>query len=268
MSEYSCQIRNLHTEALSGFFAERDAVSAGGHYLRPGSDGWLDAAGLTGLFVTCENCGSVVEEASDLGVLYCPDCGESIFRVIQTYRLVTIKSGFAARWHVKGLTIAIDIPNAFREGMTCIRYTIDGSDPTQESLVYDGPIPYRKEYSPIRAAVFYQDARTQVIEWDYGRAETNRKRIQKQSNQFGLPGSSKVRIKEPVEPKEDPKPTPPKEGSDKKNDEDGKGCGCLVALAMGVGGMCLIGNDWKVVGWILVIVATLVIIGMSQDKKK
>ena len=67
-----------------------------------------------------------------------------------------------------------------------------------------------------------------------------------------------------------PEVIPPGTEEDKdKNNDAAKGCGCLVALLMGFGGVMLIWNDWKTVGWILLVVAVLGIIGLVQpDEKK
>ena len=244
----------MRPDSLSGFRNEKAALAAGGCYLQPDADGWLDASGRAGLCVICENCGSIIEDVPSAGELSCPDCGESTFRVFQTFRLVTIKDGFVARWHVSGLMVAIDVPASAIVGMTGIHYTIDGSDPTLASSIYTQPIAYRKEYAPIRAAVYYADARSQIIEWDYGRAETNRKRIQKQS---GNPRTTKPST---------PKPTAPKASTVESKGDD-RGCAVLLVLAMSIGGIALICNDWPVVGWILTIFAGLTVIGMFQDKK-
>ena len=279
MSEYSCHVRNLRTDALSGFRQEKEARSAGGFYLNPDDEGWLDAAGRSGLCVVCENCGSVVEKAPGGDELECPDCGESIFRVFQTFRLVAIKRGFSARWHRPWLWIAIDVPTSARKGMVEIRFTVDGSDPTLTSPVYAGPIPYRKEYRPIRAAVFYSDARSQIIEWDYGRAERNRDQIRKQS-EGDAPSPPRP---PPARPRPSPPPTrrpppppfrrpspppipvrPAKPAPAKPKDEE-KGCGCLMVLALGIGGVALIGNGAPGIGAIMAIVAALAAIGMFQD---
>ena len=261
MSEFGCHVRNLRTDSMSGFRNEKDALAAGGCYLHPDDAGWLDAGGRTGLCVVCENCGSVVEDVSDAVELNCPDCGESLFRVIQTFRLIKIRDGFCVRWHVPGLMVAIEVPGDARDGMVGIHYTIDGSDPTLASLVYTEPIRYHKTYAPIRAAVYYSDARSQIIEWDYGRAEANQKRIRKQS---GNRGATESHAK--TTPDEEPKSTTPTSPS-AENKEDGKGCACLLALAMGIGGVALICNGWPVIGWILAIIAVLSVIGMFQDEK-
>ena len=61
----------------------------------------------------------------------------------------------------------------------------------------------------------------------------------------------------------------PETKENKDKDDEAKGCGCLVFLLMGVGGVALIWNDWKTVGWILLVVAVLGIIGLVQpDEKK
>lgn len=254
MDRPSCHIRNLRTDALSGFRKEKEALAAGGRYLHPAADGWLDASGLAGLCVVCENCGSIIESAPDAGELSCPDCGESTFRVFKTFRLVKIKNGFVARWHVSGSMVAIDVPSSARVGMMGIYYTTDGSDPVLTSPVYTDPIPYHKEYAPIRAAVYYPDARSQIIEWDYGRAESNRKRIRKQNGNPGKPESPA------------PAPATPK-ASTTEGKNDGEGCAVLLVLLMGIGGVLLISNDWPVIGWILAIFAALSFFGMVQDKK-
>ena len=264
MSEFSCKVRNLRTDALSGFRKEKEALAAGGRYLHPDADGWLDANGYAGLCIVCENCGSIVEEATGEGELYCPDCGESTFRVFQTFRLVTIKDGFVARWHVSGLMVAIDVPASAIAGMIGIHYTTDVSDPTLASPVYTQPIPYRKEYAPIRAAVYYSDARSQIIEWDYDRAEKNRNQIRKQTAESNRAKPTKTRVKRP---KSTPKPKAP-EASPGENKDEGKGCGCLLALVMGIVGVVLISNNWRIIGWILTIFAVLSIIGMFQDEEK
>jgi len=267
MTGLGCHVRNLRTDSLSGFRNEKDALAAGGCYLHPDTTGWLDVGGRTGLCVVCENCGSVIEDTSDAVELYCPDCGESLFRVFQTFRLIKIKDGFYARWHVPGLMVAIEVPNDVRAGMVGIHYTIDGGDPSLTSPIYTQPIPYHKEYAPLRAAVYYSDARSQIIEWDYGRAETNQKRIRKQSDSHNTPKSNKAKPKRitPL-PKTKPKPTTPSPYSTESKD-DGKGCAVLLVLAMGIGGIALICNGWPVVGWTLTIVAILTVVGMFQDKE-
>ena len=267
MNGFGCHVRNLRTDSLSGFRNEKDALAAGGRYLHPDATGWLDVGGMTGLCVVCENCGSVIEDTSDAVELYCPDCGESSFRVFQTFRLVKIKD-FYARWHVPGLMVAIEVPNEARAGMLGIHYTVDGSDPTLASRVYTEPIRYHKEYAPIRAAVYYSDARSQIIEWDYGRAETNQKRIRKQSDSRDTPKSNRATPKRTTpSPKTKPKPTAPPPHST-ENKDDGKGCGCLLVVAMGIGGVTLIYNGWSFLGWGLTVFAVLAVIGMFQDKDK
>lgn len=254
MNGFSCHVRNLRPDSLSGFRNEKDALSAGGCYLQSDADGWLDASCRAGLCVICENCGSVIEDVPAAAELSCPDCGESTFRVFQTFRLFTIKDGFVARWHIPESMVAIDVPDSAMIGMTGIHYTTDGSDPTLASSTYTRPIAYRKEYAPIRAAVYYPDARSQIIEWDYGRAETNRKRIRKQSGNASTTKPST------------PTSTTPKASTGESKDDD-KGCAALLVLAMGIGGIVLICNDWPIVGWILTIFAGLTVIGMFQDKK-
>lgn len=276
MSEYSCQVRNLGPDALSGFHDEKEALSAGGFYLNPDANGWVDAAGRTGLCIVCENCGAIVEDVPPTGELDCPACGESTFRVLQTFRLVTITNGFSARWHRPWLWVAIDVPNQARNGMAAIRYTVDGSDPNWTSPVYEGPIPYRKEMKPIRAAVFYHDARSQIIEWDYGRAERNRDRIRKQSGSAdGRPTKPPRRRTKPksAPPSSSPRRTPPTpppirikppDESTKPKDKN-KGCGCLMILAMGIGGVALIFGEKIGVGLLLAGIAVLATIGMFKD---
>ena len=268
MNGFSCHVRNLRPDSLSGFRSEKDACSAGGCYLQPDAFGWIDATGREGLCIVCENCGSVIENAPGAGELYCPDCGESTFRVFQTFRLVSIKVGFVARWHVPGLMVAIDVPASATTGMMEIHYTTDGSDPTLTSPVYTGAIPYHKEHAPIRAAVYYPNARSQIIEWDYGRAETNRKRIKKQCGNNSTSESHKVKL-EPIPhlPETTRVPATPTAHSAASKDDD-KGCGCILVLAMGIGGVALISNGWPIIGWILTIVAALMVIGMCQGKER
>ena len=261
MNGASCRIRNLQRNSLSGFRLEKDALAAGGHYLNPDSDGWLDAGGKSGLCIVCENCGSVVEDSDGSEELFCPDCGETTFRVIQTFRLTPIGSDFVAHWTGPGLKIAIDIPDSARSDLIGIRYTVDGSDPILTSPSYTEPIPYRKSFAPIRAAVFYSNARSEVIEWDYGRAEKNRKRIQDQSFGDDAPDSFDRKSKEPSAPK-----TTEASPSEKKKDEN-KGGGCIVILGMVIGGIALICNDWAITGWILTVLGVLAAFGMSQDNK-
>ena len=272
MNGYSCHVRNLQTGALSGFRREKDALSAGGHYLSPDDSGWLDATGRTGLCVVCENCGSVVEEVQDAGELACPDCGEAVFRVFQTFRLVTVGGDFSARWYVPGFTVAIDVPARAKKGMVGLHYTVDGSEPTLASPLYTKPISYHKEFAPLRAAIYYADARSQIIEWDYGRAETNRNRIRKESSsrrtaeppppkpKWTTPEPDPVRPVEPLRPKT-PEPTP----SEKK--DENTGCAILLLLAMIGGGIALVCNAWSVTGWILIVLGGLGFIGMFQDEK-
>ena len=267
MSGFSCHVRNLRTDSLSGFRNERDALSAGGCYLQPDASGWIDATGREGLCIVCENCGSVIESAPDAGELCCPDCGESTFRVFQTFRLISIKAGFIVRWQVPELMVAIDMPDSAKIGMMGIHYTTDGSDPTLTSPVYTDAIPYHKEYAPIRAAVYYPNARSQIIEWDYGRAERNRKRIKKQSGDDNTPKSSKVKPERtPHSPETASKPAEPTEHSAEHNDDD-KGCGCLLFSAIGIVGIVFICNDWPILGWIMAIWAAMSVIGMLKDEK-
>lgn len=262
MSGYGCHVWNLSTGALSGFRRETDALSAGGRYLIPDGGGGLDATGLTGLCVVCENCGAIVESVHGTGELSCPDCGEREFRVFQTFRLITIKDGFAFRWHDQGRAVAIDVPARFRNGMLGIRYTVDGSEPTLASPAYAGPIPYAPAFRPIRAAVFYDDARSQIIEWDYGRAQENRERI-RVSSQDPIPGESGI----PSGRGRPDAPVPESAGGREKK-EDGKGCACVIFLAMGIGGVALLCNDWPVSGCILLLMALLGVIGLAQDQGK
>ena len=220
MSGPSCRVRNLRRNSLSGFRLEKDALAAGGYYLNPDAEGWLNADGMKGLCVVCDNCGSVVADLGDDCVLVCPDCGEMTFRVFQTFRLSPIKHGFVAHWFGVSLKIVIDVPYDASVGMTGVRYTVDGSDPTLTSPLYTKPIPYRKSFAPIRAAVFYADARSQVIEWDYGRAEKNRKRIWRQSFCDDAPESPGRKPKE--SPGRKPKESPgrkPKESPGRKPKE-------------------------------------------------
>ena len=51
-----------------------------------------------------------------------------------------------------GTSVSIEIPSDSPEG-TQIRYTLDGSEPTEESLLYDGPIPVSQS-SVVRAKLF------------------------------------------------------------------------------------------------------------------
>ena len=272
MSRHSCHVRNLQTGALSGFRQEKDALSAGGHYLSPGDDGWLDAAGRTGLCVVCENCGSVVEEVCDVGELACPDCGETTFRVFQTFRLVTIKGEFSARWYVPGFMVAIDVPASAQKGMIGLHYTVDGSEPTLGSPLYTKPIPYHKEDAPLRAAVYYPDARSQIIEWDYGRAERNRNQIRKESMSRRAAEKPKATPKRtvpdpvPIPPSKPPRPKTPEPSPTEKKDNN-TGCSVLIFLAMIFGGFALINNAWPTTGWILVIMGGIGFYGLSQDEK-
>ena len=274
MNRHSCHVRNLQTGALSGFRQEKDALSAGGHYLNPGDDGWLDAAGRTGLCVVCENCGSVVEEVYDEGELTCPDCGETTFRVFQTFRLVTIKGDFSARWHVPGFMVAIDVPASAQKGMIGLHYTVDGSEPTLGSPLYTKPFAYHKEDAPLRAAVYYPDARSQIIEWDYGRAEKNRNQIRRQSRSRRTtePPQTKPRRPRPdpipIPPAKPPRPeTPEPSSTEKKGKDENKGCIILIFIAKILGGFALIHNDWSMTGWVLVTLGVLGIIGLFQDEK-
>ena len=252
MSQYGCYVRNLRTDSLSGFRNEKDALTAGGCYLRPDTTGWLDVGERAGLCVICENCGSVIEDASDDVELYCPDCGESLFRVFQTFRLIKIKDGFYVRWHVQGLMVAIELPNDARAGMLGIYYTIDGSDPSLTSLVYTGPIQYHKEYAPIRVAVYYSDARSQIIEWDYGRAETNRNRIRKQSVDDGSGESRHTTPKLKIKPPEKtPRPATLPSRSPKEKGKSEKP-GCLHILGMGIGGVIIFNAGLEFIGVILI----------------
>ncbi len=272
MNGYSCRVRNLQTGALSGFRREKDALSAGGHYLSPDDSDWLDATGRTGLCVVCENCGSVVEEVHDAGELTCPDCGESIFRVFQTFRLVTVGGDFSARWYVPGFTVVIDVPDRAKKGMVGLHYTVDGSEPTLASPLYTKPISYHKEYAPLRAAIYYADARSQIIEWDYGRAETNRNRIRKQSDSRRKAEPCKTKPKRttpepvPVRPLKPPSPKTPEPPPSEKKDEN-TGCVVFLFLAMIVGGIVLVYNAWLVTGWILIVLGGLGFIGMFQGEK-
>ena len=264
MSEYSCQIRNLRTTSLAGFRREKDALSAGGRYLRPDSGGRLNVDGLTGLCVVCENCGAVLEEAPDADELVCPDCGESVFRVFQTFRLITIKDGFCIRWLVEGLLLSIEVPDSARAGMTGVRYTVDGSDPTLDSPAYTKPIEYQEDFAPIRAAIFYSDARSQIIEWDYGRAEANRQRIQEEADAGAAKHIPKEETSLPpaVPPPEMPTPVVPKKAK-------GTGCGCFLALAIEIVSLLIISaviGNVNIVSISLSILATSVILSIIGHK--
>ena len=256
MNGYSCRIRNLQRETLSGFLSEKDAQTAGGHYLAPDGEGWLDVSGLSGLCVVCENCGSVVAEPPESEELTCPDCGELSFRVFQTFRLTPIVKGFAVRWMGPGLKVAIDIPDEARIGMLGIRYTLDGSEPTLSSPAYTQPIPYSKKFAPLRAAVFYPDARSQIIEWDYGRSERKRQKIRKESNPRSSGDSSREKpkpppVSEPSGGKPEPKPgksSPPGTSGEKE------GCLRFWRWALAIAGVVLIFNGHF--GWGVAFVAS------------
>ena len=225
MSEYSCKIRNLKKNALSGFRTEKEALATGGRYLRPDDAGWIDAFNLVGLCVVCENCGCVAEDVFDETEFCCSDCGESVFRVFQTFRLFKINAGFSVKWYRYNSAVSINVPDCEMYGDARICYTLDGSDPTLASFVYTEPIRYSKTYAPIRVAVFRNNERSQIIEWDYGRAERNRKKIKELGDQSETePKPSKLKPKPiiPIKPKPSkPKPKPiiptKPESSDKNN---------------------------------------------------
>ncbi len=151
--------------------------------------------------------------------------------------------------------------------MIGIHYSVDGSDPTLTSPVYTKPISYHKEYAPIRAAVYYPDARSQIIEWDYGRAETNRERIRNQSGNANTTESPKVKDKRLPPMPETAPTTTTFEVDSSESKESGKEYAILLVLAMGIGGIILICMGWPVTGCILTTVAGLSVIGMFQDKK-
>ena len=256
-----CHVRNLRESALSGHVSEIDAIATGGRYLAPDASGYYDASLAHDLCVTCVNCGSIIEESPGAGELSCPVCGESTFHVFQTFRLVMIKNGFSARWQVQGLMVAIDVPASARDSMTGIRYTVDGSDPTLASPLYTKPIPYRKTYAPLRAAVYYNDARSQIVEWDYGRTKKKHKRIPKKAkDETGRPTFPPAPIPPPRTPY--PKPTKtPRRGNRKS------GCGKLVVFAMGICGMVLVWNEKNVAGWTLIVLAILTSVCMFHYGK-
>ncbi len=84
MDKPVCHVRNLRKSALSDYASEIDAIVTGGHYLAPDATGSFDASFAHDLCVTCVNCGSVISSPGTEAQLFCPDCGQDEFHVVQT----------------------------------------------------------------------------------------------------------------------------------------------------------------------------------------